>query len=105
MNTVSLFKQNGKYFGFSSQGHAGKGNAGNDVVCAAISESVRYTANLLEAFSHQVEVKVNEKKAEITVSVSHPNANSEAIFATFLSEIRLIREEYPKYITIHITEV
>ncbi len=105
MNTLTFFKQNGKLFGFSSVGHAGRGSKGNDVVCAAISESVRYTANLLEAFGHETGISVHEEKAVISVTVKSPDQSSEAVLQTFLSEARLIKEEYPKNITIHITEV
>ncbi|MBR2327743.1 MAG: ribosomal-processing cysteine protease Prp [Clostridia bacterium] len=105
MNTLTFFKQNGKLFGFSSVGHAGRGTKGNDVVCAAISEAVRYTANMLDAFAHQVNVSVNEENATVCVTVKNPDINSETVLKTFLSEARLIKEEYPKNITIHITEV
>ena len=105
MTTVSLLKQNGRFFGFSSQGHSGRAEAGEDVVCAAVSEAVRFAGNLLEAFGHKVEVKAGEKKAEINLSVKRPDAVSESVFGTFLSEMRLIEEEYPKNVVIHILEV
>ena len=105
MNTLTFFKQNGKLFGFSSVGHAGRGTKGNDVVCAAISEAVRYTANMLDAFGHETSVSVYEGKAVISVTVKSPDINSETVLKTFLSEARLIKEEYPKNIPIHITEV
>ena len=60
---------------------------------------------MLDAFAHQVNVSVNEENAVISVTVKSPDINSETVFKTFLSEARLIKEEYPKNITIHITEV
>jgi NAD(P)-dependent dehydrogenase (short-subunit alcohol dehydrogenase family) len=43
--------------------------------------------------------------AQNGVKVAVCDINSETVFKTFLSEARLIKEEYPKNITIHITEV
>ena len=37
MTTVTIFRQNGRIAGFSAKGHTGFAEAGEDIVCSAIS--------------------------------------------------------------------
>ena len=51
MIKVVFTKSNGKYTGFTSRGHAGYAEEGQDIVCAAVSSLVITTANALDAYT------------------------------------------------------
>jgi len=53
MITVTFYKDSSdRFIGFKSVGHAGAGERGNDVVCAAISILVINTVNSIEMFTN-----------------------------------------------------
>lgn len=51
MITIKVRKKNGSYEEFISKGHAGYAEAGQDIVCAAVSALVITTVNSLERFT------------------------------------------------------
>ncbi len=51
MTKISVFKKDGIYTGFEVSGHAGYAEAGEDIVCAAISMLVINTINSIETFT------------------------------------------------------
>ena len=55
MTNILIFKtRNGTYKGFSCIGHAGYGDSGEDIVCAAISVLVINTINSMEVLAGEV---------------------------------------------------
>ena len=52
MITVRMFVDpDGKYRGFRADGHAGYAEAGEDIVCAAVSALTQNTVNAIETFT------------------------------------------------------
>ena len=51
MITIKVRKKNGSYVEFISKGHAGYAEAGQDIVCAAVSALIITTVNSLEKFT------------------------------------------------------
>ncbi|MCD8338498.1 MAG: ribosomal-processing cysteine protease Prp [Lachnospiraceae bacterium] len=51
MIVFTVRKSENQYRGFSFEGHAGYAEAGNDIVCAAVSVLALNTANSIEAFT------------------------------------------------------
>ena len=51
MITIKVRKKNGSYEEFISKGHAGYAEAGQDIVCAAVSALIINTVNSLEKFT------------------------------------------------------
>mgnify|MGYP000385246086 CR=1 FL=1 len=51
MITIKVRKKNGSYEEFISKGHAGYAEAGQDIVCAAVSALIITTVNSLEKFT------------------------------------------------------
>ena len=61
MITIKVRKKNGSYEEFISKGHAGYVEAGQDIVCAAVSVLVINTVNSLETFTDdQFEVQEDD---------------------------------------------
>ena len=70
MINITVKKRNGSYLDFSSRGHAGYAEEGQDIVCAAVSALIITTVNSLDEFTEEkVEVGEDVKDASVTASV------------------------------------
>ena len=57
MTKVTIFKQQGLYKGFEVSGHSGYADAGEDIVCAAISALTINCINLLMMNFYWIQMK------------------------------------------------
>ena len=68
MTKIVFFRSGGVYYGFEEQGHTGYGEAGDDVLCAALSAMTMLIINTLEvAYECSVDFTIDEKTTDITV--------------------------------------
>ena len=68
MTTVIFYKTDGFYYGFEEQGHTGYGEAGDDVLCAALSSMTMLLINTIEvSYASNVDYKIDEKTTDIRV--------------------------------------
>ena len=51
MITVTVFRRNGGFAGFRSEGHAGYADAGEDIICAAVSALTINCVNSVESIA------------------------------------------------------
>ena len=66
MITITVRKKNGSYEEFISKGHAGYAEAGQDIVCAAVSALIITTVNSLEKFTDD-KFDVQEKDGFVSI--------------------------------------
>ena len=63
-----FFRSGGVFYGFEEQGHTGYGEAGDDILCAAISSMTMFLINTIEvAYASQVDYDINEGATWIRV--------------------------------------
>ena len=62
MTTIVIFKSNDSYRGFTCMGHAGFGQSGSDIVCAAISVLVINTLNSIEELAKEKMITESDEK-------------------------------------------
>ena len=74
MTAVTIYKRSGQYAGFVIEGHAGYGEEGEDIVCAAVSVLSLNTLNSIEAFT---EDQFSGEEKDGFLSCSFPEALSE----------------------------
>ena len=68
MTKIVFFRSGGVYYGFEEQGHTGYGDAGDDVLCAALSAMTMLIINTIEvAYASDVDYSVNEGATHIMV--------------------------------------
>ena len=106
MTTVTFYTEGRRITGFDATGHSGYGAEGGDIVCAAVTSTVR----LVECIVNDVmglcaSVKINEKTALISLRL--PGSLGQAAEDTcqtlltgmmvYLSELH---GEYPQYIEV-----
>lgn len=108
MNKITIYKNSGKYKGFSSKGHAEYADSGYDIVCAAISVLVINTINSIEAFTtDHIDVKANEKKGIIECQfLSEISSESTLLMDSLILGLKGIQTDYHnEYLTLIFEEV
>jgi uncharacterized protein YsxB (DUF464 family) len=70
MTKITFFKRGGVYYGFKETGHSGYADAGQDIVCAAISAMTMLIVNTIEiSYATDVEYEIDEDSTDVTVKV------------------------------------
>ncbi len=68
MTKITFFRSGGVFYGFEEQGHAGYAEAGDDIVCAAISSMTMFLINTIEvAYSSTVDYRIDDGATRISV--------------------------------------
>ena len=68
MTKIVFFRSGGVFYGFEEQGHTGYGEAGDDILCAAISSMTMFLITPIEvAYASQVDYDINEGATRIRV--------------------------------------
>ena len=63
MTTVTFQTEQGRITGFRSQGHSGYGDAGTDIVCAAVTSAIRLAeATVNDVLGLAAAVKIRPEK-------------------------------------------
>ena len=106
MTTVSFHMDGARIVGFDSQGHSGFAPEGEDIVCAAITSTVR----LVECAVNDVlglgaAVRVDPDRALISLKLPGGlSQTAESTCQTLLTAMMLylseLRDEYPEHITV-----
>ncbi len=68
MTKIVFFRSGGTFYGFEEHGHSGYADAGEDVLCAAISAMTMLVINTIEvAYASDVEYTIDEGATNIRV--------------------------------------
>ena len=90
--------------GFTVSGHSGYAEAGQDIVCAAITTAVTMAeATINDVCGAKAKVRVKEDDARISLTL--PNSCDEeetvqAVLSGLLLTLISLREDYPDYIEV-----
>jgi hypothetical protein len=107
MIRVSVFKEDGRYTGFISDGHAGYARHGEDIVCAAVSMLVINTVNsILEFTDDGLEIESDEDRGLISASFTDdPSESATLLMDAMVLGLRGVEEEYgSRFIDISVKE-
>lgn len=109
MTTVTIFRQNGRIAGFSAKGHTGFAEAGEDIVCSAVS-AITQTAvlGLTEVLKLSAVVSVHDAKLSCMLEKDIADIDwqkAELILETMALGLRSIADSYGDYIKIIEREV
>ena len=106
MITIKVRKKTGSYEEFISKGHAGYAEAGQDIVCAAVSALIITTVNSLEKFTDD---KFDVQEKDGFVSIYFRNDLSERgmlLMDSLLLGLTEIAGSYNnRYLTVKVKEV
>lgn len=66
MTKIVFYKSGGVFYGFEEQGHTGFAEAGEDILCAALSSMTMLIINAIEVvYASDVEYTIDEKTTDI----------------------------------------
>ena len=96
--------ENERITGFSVSGHSGYAEAGQDIVCAAVSAVVGMAeATINDVCGAKAKVRVKEEDARVTLTLSavcDEEESVQAVLAGLLLYLCNLRDEYPDYIEV-----
>ena len=96
--------EEGRITGFTVSGHSGYAEAGQDIVCAAVSAVVGMAeATINDVCGAKAKVRVKEEDARITLTlpaVCDEEESVQAVLAGLLLYLCNLRDEYPDYIEV-----
>ena len=96
--------EDGRITGFTVSGHSGYAEAGQDIVCAAISAVVAMVeATVNDVCGAKAKVRVKEDDARITLTLPtscDEEESVQAVLAGMLLYLCSLREDYPDYIEV-----
>lgn len=106
MTTVKFMMEGSRITGFTSEGHSGFAEAGEDIVCAAVSSVI----GLAECAVNTVlglgaSVKIDEKNARISLHLpgglsSECEHTCQTLMASLMVYLTELHDEYPNHITV-----
>mgnify|MGYP003543305381 FL=1 len=104
MTRCEFFTEDDRITGFSVSGHSGYAEAGQDIVCAAISAVVTMAeATINDVCGAKAKVRVKEEDARITLTLPtscDEEESVQAVLAGMLLTLCSMREDYPDYIEV-----
>ncbi len=109
MITAILYRWNGQYTGYRSEGHSGYAEAGSDIICAGLSILESTCVNAMESL---LDVRVSPKVEEETglLSFDLPELEGEKasgaqlLMGTLGQGCSDLQEAYPGYVKFKIRE-
>ena len=104
MTRCEFFTENERINGFSVSGHSGYAEAGNDIVCAAVSAAVALAETTInDVCGAKAKVRVKNEDARITLTLPATCEEEEAVQAVLAGMMLYfvgLRDEYPDYIEV-----
>ena len=106
MTTVTVFRRpDGTLSGFDCRGHSGYADAGEDIVCAAVSALTQGTLNgLLNVLKAPVDYRIDEKDGILTASLGDvpegKRAGAQLLLETLASALQMIEADYARFLRV-----
>ena len=115
MTKIVFYRSGGVYYGFEEQGHAGFGEAGDDILCAALSSMTMLIINTIEvAYASDVDYDINEGATRITVrsKAALPEFEDDerkryagsGLFLSYYYQLNDMVEDYYDYLDVEVTD-
>ena len=115
MTRITFYKRGDDFYGFEEVGHTGLADAGDDVLCAAISSMTMLVVNTVEvSFETDVQYLIDEEKAKITVTAlgALPDyAEDEkmqyavsGLFKGYYNQLKDLEEDYYNYLCVEVKD-
>ena len=104
MTRCEFFMDEDRITGFSVSGHSGYAEAGQDIVCAAISAVVTMAeATINDICGAKAKVRVKDADARITLTLPascDEEDSVQAVLAGMMLTLCNMRDDYPDYIEV-----
>ena len=116
MTKIVFFRSGGVFYGFEEQGHTGYGEAGDDILCAAISSMTMLLINAIEvSYASSVDYVIDEKTTDIrlTAKSALPRFESDArkqyavsgLIQAYFFQLNDLVEDYYEFLSVEEKEI
>ena len=116
MTKIVFFRSGGAFYGFEEHGHTGYGEAGDDVLCAALSAMTMLVINTIEvAYSSDVDYTIDEGATHIMVRSKAALFEYEederkryavsGLFMSYFYQLSELREEYYEFLDVEVKDI
>ena len=116
MTKIVFFRSGGSFYGFEENGHSGYADAGEDVLCAAISAMTMLIINTVEvAYASDIEYDIDEGATDIRVRSKAALAEFEederkryavsGLFMSYYYQLNELVEEYYDHLSVDVKDV
>jgi uncharacterized protein YsxB (DUF464 family) len=101
MTTIRFYRSQDRFSGFSCQGHSGYADAGEDIVCAAVTSAIRLAeCTINDVLKAQAQVQVKEKTAEISLQLPAGNPGGDAVMQGLFLYLTELSKENPHHLSV-----
>ena len=106
MIVITVKKSADSYVSFTSKGHAGYADRGQDIVCAAVSALIITTVNAMESFTEDI-IDVTEDDGFVSFQFQNPpTEKGKLLMDALLLGLTDIENSYQnRYLTVKVREV
>ena len=115
MTKIVFFRSDGTFYGFREEGHTGYGEAGDDVLCAALSSMTMLLINSINVvFAGELDYTVDEGATRIVVQSSSALPEFEederkryaisGLFMSYYIQLNDLVEEYYDYLKVEVVD-
>ena len=115
MTKIVFFRRDGLFYGFEEQGHTGYGEAGDDILCAALSSMTMLILNTIEiSYAGDVQYDIEDKATRVTVKAmcALPEFESdekkrfavEGLIKGYFYQLNDLLEEYYEHLDVEVID-
>ena len=115
MTKIVFFRSGGVFYGFEEQGHTGFGEAGDDILCAALSAMTMLIINSIEiSYAADVQYEVDDGATRICVKCMEalPDYSTDekkqfaisGLFQGYFFQLNDLTEEYYDFLEVEEVE-
>ena len=115
MTKVVFYRSNGVFWGFEETGHTGYGDAGEDILCSALSAMTMLVINAIEvAYGSIAEYDYDDESAEVRLIArgALPEYESDekkryaisGLILAYYEQLKELMEEYFEYLSVDAIE-
>ncbi|MBO5203125.1 MAG: ribosomal-processing cysteine protease Prp [Clostridia bacterium] len=116
MTKIVFFRSGGSFYGFEEQGHADYAEAGEDILCAALSAMTMLIINTIEvAYASDVDYQIDEGATNIKVRSKAALAEFEederkryavsGLFLSYYYQLNELVEEYYDNLSVDVKDI
>ena len=115
MTKIIFYRSNGIFWGFEEQGHTGYADAGEDILCSALSAMTMLIINTIEvSYASDVDYEIDDDDTRIVVTsrAALPEFEEDerkryavsGLFMSYFYQLNDMTEEYYKFLEVNVID-
>jgi len=115
MTKIIFYRSNGIFWGFEEQGHTGYADAGEDILCSALSAMTMLIINTIEvSYASDVDYEIDDDDTRIVVTskAALPEFEDDerkryavsGLFMSYFYQLNDMTEEYYKFLEVDVID-